>query len=931
MSAVRIAPTPVEHLAAEMCAAPFASAVAFCSACVRLNSGLGGGLDGPTARLWRSTERELAAAFPSLSIDQLLGFRDGIWFGQPIRRKYVRLSELLRHVARSYLVVDGAVARPRVPPWLHDGSPSAADGPAGDRRDDEARRSLRWLSFALPHDLLLAGLDNRPDGPARIELLSPLVRRRLASRGLVETHLHANAGLSGDILWIALLRRLAGPLATPNMLASPGAALDEGHGLAPLLLAAAIARFVLAAHLAQGAPLDLSRWQPAPAGLVLRPDEANRIRHVLWAFVAGQALPPASSFEDARRDYASLTGVAHLPLHGWSSVHQGDALSAYFPAQSSVDATPELHFLRAGLRRIQLNLPPGGTVPDGDFEALFWQVVRAKCLYHRHIVQRPMTPGLTFFVRHYDRFGGAADALPPVLRLHGALVTSGLGRGLRAAELRRAPPRDLNAGIALLRDLWELRGLLLAEAAGGASPALAAWRARRPCDAEDDLWEPEDPPPVARDPVEVGAVLHFVRLRGGHATEGLHHAHGLDSHADPAGPRQGYRFAEYYARQRGLALTAARLFRHFPAAVFAIRGVDVCTDELGVPTWVMAPLLRYVKEAASVAAREAERAAGRPLQRFGTTVHAGEDFVHLLGGLRRIDEAIVRFHLRRGDRLGHALALGTDPEMWAERAGRMSFSREERLFDLAWEWKAYSRFAGAVPGDRVRFLGDAIGGLTEQIFGRPAAPFEVCQFIELLYDEHALRRAGFPHGVHPGGTSPRGDTSSHRVSPEEMLHEYLTDDQAFLNGQEHVGVDPRAEGDSLRFLHDRLRDEVASLGIVVEVNPSSNLLVGHLADLTQHPMWRLRPPRPLPGVRPVSVCIGSDDPVVFATSLPEEYQLVVDALTRAELSDDEARGWAEVARRTGEDARFTVAMTDWPGTFDAIGPAEAVDQVPWPP
>jgi len=53
-------------------------------------------------------------------------------------------------------------------------------------------------------------------------------------------------------------------------------------------------------------------------------------------------------------------------------------------------------------------------------------------------------------------------------------------------------------------------------------------------------------------------------------------------------------------------------------------------------------------------------------------------------------------------------------------------------------------------------------------------------------------------------------------------------------------------------------------------------------------------------------CIGSDDPVTFATNLREEFALLYDALLAGGLSDDQAERWLTDVRQRGMDARFTV-------------------------
>ena len=92
----------------------------------------------------------------------------------------------------------------------------------------------------------------------------------------------------------------------------------------------------------------------------------------------------------------------------------------------------------------------------------------------------------------------------------------------------------------------------------------------------------------------------------------------------------------------------------------------------------------------------------------------------------------------------------------------------------------------------------------------------------------------------------------------------------------------------------------------MEVNPSSNLMIGDLGDLDEHPIWRLRPVKPDDETPPVSVCIGSDDPLTFATTLPHEYQLLFDAIVRSGETHEVALNWLDAARETGMRARFTL-------------------------
>ena len=139
-------------------------------------------------------------------------------------------------------------------------------------------------------------------------------------------------------------------------------------------------------------------------------------------------------------------------------------------------------------------------------------------------------------------------------------------------------------------------------------------------------------------------------------------------------------------------------------------------------------------------------------------------------------------------------------------------------------------------------------------------------------------------------------------------------------------VETAFEADVLAGLQARLRGKVGRIGITVEVNPTSNLLIGDLNDLTRHPLWRLQPLRPADDhTPPVAVCIGSDDPVVFNSHLRQEYQNLFDAMMMAGHSEEEARRWIDRAREAGLESRFTVpirfdSVLEWYSLADEPGP-----------
>ena len=67
--------------------------------------------------------------------------------------------------------------------------------------------------------------------------------------------------------------------------------------------------------------------------------------------------------------------------------------------------------------------------------------------------------------------------------------------------------------------------------------------------------------------------------------------------------------------------------------------------------------------------------------RLQLTYHAGEDFLDIIDGLRAIDEAIIFCGLERGCRIGHALALGINPQDYYEYKNQKIILTKQVLLD----------------------------------------------------------------------------------------------------------------------------------------------------------------------------------------------------------------------------------------------------------
>lgn len=868
--------TPEAYVRAEVAAFPLTHLAGFHRALVQLDPRLS---DPGTIELWQACERTLSEHASGWSLDRTVAARDHSWFGEPGGRP-VPLHSYLRRLAHTHLRK-----------W----TPATEIRSGSEASELDAANHYRWLTFALPEDLLLAALEVDPP-PVRVDLEPPLLLRRLLDLGVAEIHHHIGAGMDFPLLWTSALCHLASPSLGETDLAGQGLPFDGGKLLIRWLLVAAIARTLLAELLIRRraggseAPHTLKDLLKA-----IRLDSGWRVsqKRLLSEIVKALEQPKTATppdfypLQDLYRElhpqadfsrFESPRSLAEL----WQ---RGDPIAVRLGLQGA--NAGERWLIRQGLS--YLETPDHG---DPLFATVFWQVMRLRIQYYRVVVQRPMTAGLQWFVRFYGRIGKLRPPLDD-LAAEASFQTAGRGHVISALEVRTSPQGTS----------WEIARTLRSY--------LASWQQVLK-QVSTGSGGPQSAP-------EFGLVFHLVKQRdpAGTWSAGRPPSFWAGSHAQPERrevARPG-RFADFLAGQATRARALGDLLRAVPLSLWLVRGIDVASDELSVPTWVLVPLMRAIRHQGALAAADPRARGVDPLH---VTAHVGEDFRHLTEGLRRIHECVDHLLGSRG-RLGHATALGVEPRSWAESMGSVLMPAEERLWDLVWEWRLYTgfrlatEFAAEAPPGRQGRVDAEIRELADRIFGGSHPPNVLAEL------HHTLHRFLTPPIAdvveNPSLTFERAirhlrpDKVQSYPQVRKLLDDYCHQQATFLKGQRLVDITLDAsEIAALYALQNAVRRGVGFRGIVVEVNPSSNLLIGDLLDLRHHPILRLFPPEPEAGdgPPPVPIAVGSDDPLTFNTYLLREYALLFDAARAAGYPERTVQDWLERIRATGLDARFTL-------------------------
>jgi hypothetical protein len=575
------------------------------------------------------------------------------------------------------------------------------------------------------------------------------------------------------------------------------------------------------------------------------------------------AHPGPTSLARLRLLYRHLIGPAPAsPPRSLQELLLRDPLSSARESTSG-DVTPELRFAVQALRELRQT----GVEHDRLLAITFWQYQRIRCLTYRHLVEEPGTGGLDWFSRHYERISTLRGAVDP-FTFQSALEMESADLRLGSLEARTAPEPRWFQNRDLVRNVTRQAARFQPEA-GHARP-------------------------------EVGLVLHFIKRSevGRGSTRRLL--------ADPRHRAFNARYGPWFHEQRQRVLAIERALRHHPELLLVLRGMDCANLELAIPTWPFVLLLSRLR-AASVQA-SARLARMRPLWRvppLSTTLHAGEDFRRLSEGLRRIHEPIEFGLLTSGDRIGHGIALGVEPESWAKRWHVVMQPTEERLDDLLWELTRYQQ--GHLPADtgRVEYVRAEAQRLIRQIHPRETPRVEHCvEARQRRHDPVLLRRLRYPFVTERAPTDPI----------DRLVWLYLTDTGVFERGLRPMDV--LASDDEVRMLQAAqrwLRAELGRLELTIESNPSSNLLIAGMASVEEHPVFRLQPLRGRESHGPpVQVSVNVDNPLTFASRLADEFAHLYFALLRSGVSAADALAWVDEARENGWRSRFTVPASAEP-------------------
>lgn len=330
-------------------------------------------------------------------------------------------------------------------------------------------------------------------------------------------------------------------------------------------------------------------------------------------------------------------------------------------------------------------------------------------------------------------------------------------------------------------------------------------------------------------------------------------------------------------------------FRDLSLRIKTKRTLDVLLDTMKHPDYK--DLIVGFDAAANElhASPEAFAPTFRKLQFLGYsnfTYHAGEDFIHLISGLRMVYEAVEFLDMRSGNRIGHATALGIDPKLWINRLyeSQLTLKKGEWLDDLIFAYELMQN-DGQFYGHLGKLQGD-IFKYFQEIYNYQK-PLNIHQIIESWkarkYDPIIALRWREPSIFEEFDSQELEDFNQLDVTIQELYERYHTG-ECIEKYNKMIQIEPGQAPfteEVLRDLQNMMIQHVNDKNIALETLPTSNVRISYYKRYDEHHLWRwLGIDNYNEGDPKPTVVVGSDDTGIFMTNLRNEYAHIYQTLSK---------------------------------------------------
>lgn len=521
---------------------------------------------------------------------------------------------------------------------------------------------------------------------------------------------------------------------------------------------------------------------------------------------------------------------------------------------------------------------------DTYFNRLFWQYTRIKNIFYNYVVQQHTSgKGLEVFVPIYGRQGAIEDNKHATSE---AFYSQMNNQNIVKLELRVSPKDTEEELKKSVSDIFkQYKNMLQNE--------------------YNPLKKDKIPFKSNMFPL-LGIVFHFIKKIDTYKNKCYY----LYSQEKDENYISYGKIMEIYKNQAKLI---AKLRKEIPYISNYIVGIDAASKENNTEPYVLRQAYEILRNPQNI--ELTDDAGGYYIKTIGYTYHVGEDFRDVISGLRHVDEVIEEFKFTAGDRLGHAIVIGIDIEKWAEMNSTVYLPAGEYFENLLWEWGIYTKDDTYKDIENIRFLENRIFEVAEFIFGSVNG-----MSVRELYSNYKWKfKSEYLSEKHYDGDCLLKEFSGIKCILQAPAINEVLDDNKIPWTSEYIrhamncryylkNIEKTIEVNISRQLIEKykkiqafMKGKISEKGLVIEANPTSNLIIGDFATFEDYHIINLSSPEK----EDVIITINTDDPVIFNTNLSNEFSLIFDIVHKKEkYSSKDIIQWLDKIRDNGVNYSF---------------------------
>lgn len=348
-----------------------------------------------------------------------------------------------------------------------------------------------------------------------------------------------------------------------------------------------------------------------------------------------------------------------------------------------------------------------------------------------------------------------------------------------------------------------------------------------------------------------------------------------------------------------------------------IIGIDAASNELLTEPWVLAPIFKSVKDKwHDILVKKMDYYDVGSYKRsspLGITYHVGEVFNSIVSGLRHVDEVIEHYGFQSGERLGHATILGIDTDRYSKEKKVITLSVIELLDNWLWiyhikaEKNLFKDISPTFVENKIYDLihiiyGDINGHIHGEISIHNLYQAYLMQFDDNKINKNFYKQCNLGEKGYPCYFAEEKNPWS-----STMLF-YTRHCSCYLKKMNKF-VQMEIDNDFLRCIYKEaqayLLQKIANKGIIVEVNPISNSLIGDMDYIFDHPIIKINDTyKDNSNYNHVMTTINTDNPGVFSTTLSNQFGFIEQLLIDRGYSKEQALQWIDRIRENGLNSTF---------------------------